>query len=146
MAYPAALQLYGASFHFSASSEPESWSTISLLASQTLILSRAQPISDAERLFVAYISLALMMDAYEKYLAQFEDLQQQEPFRRCLHLVEALAAELGFLLREATMRDFLHEVAGGDGEGSPMARLAGKMWLELLNDDNRMLLSSLPLA
>ncbi len=86
------------------------------------------------------------MDAYEKYLAQFEDLPQQEQFRRCLHLVEALAAELGFLLRGATMRDFLHEVAGGDQEGSPLAQLASKMWLELLNDDNRMSLSPLPLA
>ncbi|KAN0099901.1 hypothetical protein V8E51_013676 [Hyaloscypha variabilis] len=108
-----------------------------LVGLQTLLLSQRQPISDAERLFVAYISLALMTDAYEKYLAQFEDLQQQEPFRRCLHLVEALAAELGFLLRGATMRDFLREVAGGDQEGSQIAQLASKMWLELLNDDNR---------
>ncbi|PMD29607.1 hypothetical protein L207DRAFT_538785 [Hyaloscypha variabilis F] len=89
-----------------------------LIGLQTLILSQTQPISDAERLLVAYISLALMMDAYEKYLAQFEDLRQQEPFRRCLHLVEALAAELGFLLRGATMRDFLHEVAGGMEKGA----------------------------
>ncbi|KAE9364795.1 hypothetical protein N431DRAFT_489275 [Stipitochalara longipes BDJ] len=99
---------------------------------------------DAERLFVPYISLALMMDAYEKFLTRFEDLRQREQFGRCLHLVESLTAELGFLLRGATMLDFLNEVAGGEGEENSLAQLASKMWLELLADDNRLFWSSRP--
>lgn len=102
---------------------------------QTLIFGQNHSVSETERLFIAYISLALMMDAYEKYLTAFEGVEEQ--FQRCLHLVESLTSELGHLLRGATMVYFLQTVSGEDVEGTALAKLGSEMRMKLLDDDNR---------
>jgi hypothetical protein len=101
---------------------------------ENLFFNRNENCSGVEAIFFAYISLALMMDAYEKYLTQFEELEEQ--FRRCLHLVECLTSELGHFLRGSTMGHFLEEV-GQNREEKPLDKSATKMRKEFLDDDNR---------